>query len=112
MSKYNSGKIYKIVDNTNGSVYIGSTIQTLTRRLTEHERNHHLQEINKGNKTTSIKIIENGFYSIVLLKKFPCNSKQELLMEERKFMDAIECVNQIRPYRSPIEKKEQATSRT
>ena len=37
MSKYQNGKIYKIVDNTNDNVYIGSTINSLNVRLSKHE---------------------------------------------------------------------------
>ena len=34
MVNYQLGKIYKIVDNTNGNIYIGSTCEpTLARRL-------------------------------------------------------------------------------
>jgi Uri superfamily endonuclease len=36
MNKYNNGKIYKIIDNTNGNVYYGSTVQTLGERLSRH----------------------------------------------------------------------------
>ena len=30
MNRYSEGKIYKIVDNTNGNVYYGSTARTLS----------------------------------------------------------------------------------
>ena len=30
MDKYQRGKIYKIIDNTNGDIYIGSTIQSIS----------------------------------------------------------------------------------
>ena len=37
MVNYQDGKIYKIVDNTNNNVYIGSTCEpTLARRLAKH----------------------------------------------------------------------------
>ena len=56
MNKYNKGKIYKIVDNTNGNVYIGSTIQTLSQRLGGHETNLNC---------SSRDIIANGDYDII-----------------------------------------------
>ena len=37
MSKYIDSKIYKIIDNTNQNIYIGSTIQSLRQRLSGHE---------------------------------------------------------------------------
>ena len=33
---YSKGKIYKIIDNTNGNIYIGATIKPLTTRLVVH----------------------------------------------------------------------------
>ena len=37
-TKYQSGKIYKIIDNTSDMIYIGSTCQTLEQRLKGHEQ--------------------------------------------------------------------------
>jgi hypothetical protein len=40
MPNYQLGKIYKIVDNTNNNIYVGSTCEpTLARRLSGHTRN-------------------------------------------------------------------------
>ena len=51
MNKYQEGKIYKIVCNITGEIYIGSTIKTLNDRLT----------INKNDKgCMSIEIINRG----------------------------------------------------
>ena len=36
MNKYRNGKIYKLIDLTNDNIYIGSTIETLDRRLKRH----------------------------------------------------------------------------
>ncbi len=44
-NKYENGKIYKIVDNTNGDIYIGSTIQTLKKDYMPIR--HHLDYIMK-----------------------------------------------------------------
>lgn len=37
ISKYQRGKIYKIITENSNDVYIGSTIQTLKARLTRHK---------------------------------------------------------------------------
>ena len=37
MNKFHNSKIYKITDNTNNQVYIGSTIKTLQQRLQGHK---------------------------------------------------------------------------
>ena len=36
MPDYSKSKIYKIIDNTNGNVYFGSTTQSLAQRLAGH----------------------------------------------------------------------------
>ena len=36
IDKYNSGKIYKILNNITDDIYIGSTYQTLSQRMTKH----------------------------------------------------------------------------
>jgi predicted GIY-YIG superfamily endonuclease len=38
MPNYQDGKIYKIVDNTNGDIYIGSSTIRLSARLQNHKQ--------------------------------------------------------------------------
>jgi hypothetical protein len=84
--KYEKGKIYKLVDNTNGNIYIGSTIQLLSKRKHEHSNL-------KKNSCVSKLIIDNGDYDIILIENYPCNSKEELLARERYFIENMECIN-------------------
>lgn len=45
---------------------------------------------------TSYKVIEKGnYYDIVLIEKYPCNSKEELHARERHYSQTIPCVNKI-----------------
>ncbi len=37
MNKYQNGKIYKLIDNTNGNEYYGSTIVNLNKRQIQHK---------------------------------------------------------------------------
>ena len=103
MVNYENSKIYKIVDNTNGNIYIGSTTEsTLARRLQKHKANYN-QYIKNENKTltTSFNIIKNGDYDIILLEK--CNnitSKYELHARERFYIENNNCVNKIIPGRT------------
>ena len=54
MVNYEKGKIYKIVCNTTGEIYIGSTTkQTLAQRLSQHVSQYKRCE----NKTKSYDII-------------------------------------------------------
>jgi hypothetical protein len=101
MVNYQLRKIYKIVDNTNGNIYIGSTCEpTLARRLSQHcgEYRFYLNKEIKKN-VTSFQIIKNNNYNIILLETYPCNSKDELHAKERFYIENNNCVNHVIPGR-------------
>ena len=105
MTNYQKSKIYKIVDNTNGNIYIGSTTtKYLSKRLTDHvcRYNKYLNN-NLSGYYTSFKILENGNYNIVLIENYPCNNKNELYAREKYYIINNECVNKI--YKYPHKKK-------
>jgi len=83
MNKYINGKIYKIVCNITDDVYIGSTIQTLKRRLKKH----------MAMDCISKEIIKNGNYKIELIEDYPCNNKRELELREQYYIDNNKCIN-------------------
>lgn len=95
MPDYKNGRIYKIVCNITGMKYIGSTCQPLYKRLAGH-----VSAYKAGNNQglTSINIISNGNYKIVLIENYPCNSKEELIRRERYHIEALECVNHNKPF--------------
>ena len=100
MVNYNNGKIYKIVDNTNGDIYIGSTTKSyLCQRLAIHV----CKTKTKTNNCVSKHIIANGDYSIVLIELYPCNSKDELGARERYWIENTVCINRCIPTRTPKE---------
>jgi len=76
-------KIYRIVDNTNGNIYIGKTTRTLKERLKEHET--------KRSKSMSRYIIKNGDYRIELIEE------TDDINRERYWILNTECINQIIP---------------
>jgi len=98
MPDYQKGKIYKIVCNDTNEVYYGSTCQYLCNRKTCHK--------DSKNICRSRPIIDRGNWDIVLVEHFPCNSKEELLMRERYYVDNNECINKFRPIISKEELKE------
>ena len=83
-NKYNDSKIYKIVDNTNGNIYIGSTAQTLKERLNNHKHNYKKYLIGKFHYVASFDILKNNDYKIELLESCNVNTKYELELIERK----------------------------
>jgi hypothetical protein len=105
MTNYQLGKIYKIVCNTTGLTYYGSTCEpTLARRLTGHvgqKKQWFKGTIKK--KCTSIYVLESDDYVIVLVETFPCNNKMELKRRERYYIESNECVNKNIPTRTTKE---------
>ena len=82
--------IYEIVCNITGERYIGSTIDSLNRRMTVH---------NSKNKRCSSKIIiQRGDYNVNELESF--NTKFELaqLLKEQYWMDNTENINKLRAF--------------
>ena len=94
MERYQNGKIYKIVCNITGKVYIGSTCKKLlSQRLAGHVQSFKRWKNGKIHDITSFRILEGNDYYIELLELVPCNSKDELLIKERFYIQSIECVN-------------------
>ena len=96
-NKLNNGKIYKIVDNTNNNVYIGSTCCSLKTRLTVHKSDYKRFLNGLFHNVTSFEIIKNNNYKIELLEDCNIKTKQELLARERFFIKNNECLNKYIP---------------
>ena len=94
MPDYSQGKIYKVTCGETGDIYIGSTTQSLKRRFKDHNL-----------KTNNCETRHFTNPTIELIKNFPCESKEALLWEERKWYDEKDCVNAQRPIVSNAEKK-------
>ena len=82
-------KIYKLIDNTNGNIYIGITIQKLSQRL-----NNHKQDYKRDYHCVSKKIIANGDYKIELIEETDDKTR------ERYWIENTECINKNIPGRS------------
>lgn len=98
MTDYSQGKIYKIVCNETGDVYIGSTATRLCNRLARHKHGKQYY--------SSKQIIERNNYQMILIENYPCETKEELLWRERYYIDNTNCVNKHRPIITQKEKKE------
>ena len=89
MNKYQNGKNYKIINDVNPMVYIGSTTTTLDKRMAFHYSDAFLH-----NSTTKFHqfIREYGInhFKIILLCDYPCNTYKELLWQEQVELNKIE----------------------
>ncbi len=98
MIDYKNGKIYRLVCNTTGDQYIGSTTQSLSQRLGGHKAQYKYFLTGKMTKqTTSFSILSNNNFEIILLEEFACENKNELERRERHFIEAVQCVNKVKP---------------
>lgn len=105
MNKYENGKIYKIIGE-NQLPYIGSTTETLEKRLIRHNAHYNYYYKHNGSKSkymgsfTLVKCID---CKIELIENYPCNSKRDLEIRERYWYDIIENCNLKKPYISKEE---------
>jgi hypothetical protein len=96
MERYSRGKIYKIVCNTTGKQFIGSTCEsTLSRRLARHIKDYKRFNDEESNSRFVLPflIFNENNYHIELIELFSCSSKDELLARERFHIQNNECIN-------------------
>ena len=100
---YSKGKIYKIINDIDDEVYVGSTVQRLCDRLAEHRRHskrcsnmcyNHWNDI--GWETIKI----------ILIEDFPCERKEQLEACERYWIEQIGTLNKVIPTRTRNERYE------
>jgi len=100
MPDYSQSKIYKIVCHTTGKIYIGSTTQSLQRRLQKHlscYSSYKNPEVKQG-YITSFEILEKGDYDILLICEYPCDTRRELEKKEQEYISEEKCINEINSY--------------
>ena len=76
---YNNDNIYQILNNINDDVYIGSTCQSLSKRLYEHKSRCNAV---KGNLYKLMLDIGKEPFYIELIELYPCNNREELRARE------------------------------
>jgi hypothetical protein len=103
MVNYSNGKIYRLVDNTNNTVYYGSTCQKIRERKQQHIKDYKGYLNNTRKYRKSYDIIKNNDYKMELVELFPCNSKIELLKREQYYITNNNCINENIPARTSKE---------
>ena len=97
MNRYENSKIYKIVDVGYNKCYIGSTCESLSKRMERHRTHYNHYVKGKMKKKTTAMDIFNEFgienCKIELIENYPCNNKEELLRREGSHIKVMECVN-------------------
>lgn len=92
---YQNSKLYKIIDNTNDNIFIGSTCKLLCQRIAQLKDNY--KQYLKCNKVKGynpvFEIIQNNNCEIILIEAYPCANKDELNRQERLIIDSMNCIN-------------------
>jgi hypothetical protein len=105
-SKYQNGKIYKIINDIDQLIYVGSTIQTLNSRFTDHKCVSKLCPERKLYQHFAKLGIEH--FKIILIKNYPCAGKTELAIEEERYKIMLNAqLNMIRAHQTAEQKREQ-----
>jgi hypothetical protein len=97
MPNYQQSKIYKIVNDDDDDVYVGSTTKKyLCDRFANH-KSHWRMYLNQNQKSrycSSYQILGKANPRIELIEMCPCNNKDELLARERHHINnTVNCVN-------------------
>lgn len=100
---FQNGKIYIIRNTINDFTYIGSTCQSLSKRMAQHRRDAlRTTKKNKMKIHTLMNELDIENFYIELIEYYPCNTRDELYKKEG------EC---IRYYKSELNKIIQGRSR-
>jgi hypothetical protein len=98
MPNYQKGKIYKLWSPQGNEIYIGSTINPLSKRFNDHKT-----QLDCSSKY----LFENyDVVKIELIEEFPCNNKMELNRREGEHIRNNECLNRCIAGRTKKEYKQ------
>lgn len=106
MTRFEQGKIYKLVSDQTDQVYIGSTTRTLAQRKGNHITAFRaFREGRPGSDYySSFEILQYNDARIELIEPYPCGSKAELLAREQHHIDNTPCVNKHKAVADPSER--------
>lgn len=76
---YKNGKVYKIVNSVDDSIYIGSTCQPLAKRFYEHKK---ALKTFKYPLYNHMELIGLDLFDIVLVEEYQCDNKDQLHARE------------------------------
>jgi len=85
-TKYANGQIYQMYIPDDGNFYIGSTICTLDKRLTQHKNT---AKVMPGRRVYSYFHDKWGRVEMKLLEAWPCTSRDELHQREQHWIDVL-----------------------
>ena len=90
-TNYNNGTIYKIVNNIDNMIYLGSTTDRLCNRMTVHRLR--AKKNNSANLYKHMRKLGVHNFMIVLIEAYPCLNKMQLLKRERYYFQSYDKKN-------------------
>lgn len=100
MVNYINGKIFKIVSEVNGQIYIGSTVQNLNNIHNKYKFKYRKWLEDNNNDYYSVyKLFELGNTRIEVIINYPCDTREELVKREMYYINEIPNVNIIKPHK-------------
>ena len=89
MVNYSDGKIYKLVNNVDDKIYVGSTCGTLRLRKSTHKSHAQRQKIKDRTVYKHLNQVGWGNVEIILIENCECKSRDELHRRERYWIDEL-----------------------
>ena len=92
---FSKGKIYKITNDYNDKIYVGSTCESLVKRFSKHKAKSKLEEVK--HYPLYVLMHEIGFdrFRIELLEDCPCEDKYQLRQKEGQYIREMGTLNKI-----------------
>ena len=115
MNRYEKGKIYQIVDVGFNKCYIGSTCESLSKRMERHRSKY--KQYLKGKehtKTRSFVLFDEygvEHCKILWIEDYPCGSKKDLEAREGYYQQNTDCINKRIEGRTDKEYRDQNAER-
>ena len=103
---YTNGRIYKVLNTIDDDIYVGSTCQSLSKRMALHRSD---AKKNKQNTPFFMKMREHGvehFY-IELIEEFKCDTIEQLRQREGHYIREMGTLNKAIAGRSKKEYREE-----
>ncbi len=92
---FSKGKIYKITNDYNNEVYVGSTCDTLVKRFSSHKNGRNGKRQINRNLSTLMREIGTDRFRIELIEDYPCEDKYQLRQREGYFIREIGTLNHL-----------------
>jgi len=106
INTYKNGKIYKLVSKHIQGIVVGSTMQSLNKRLSEHRNIYRKWKDGRSFNNSANQILCFDDADIILVEEYSCDTKEQLLEREQYYMDTLpNVINKINAIQDPDYKK-------